>query len=302
MSEVYKAIAEVMKELAKEGIGKDRTNAQQGYKFRGIDDVYGALAPVLAKHSLCFLPRVLSRSVTERVSSNDKALFNVVVECEFDLVSGADGSGHTIRTFGEAMDSADKATNKAMSAAYKYAAFQAFCIPVEGEAGGDADADSPEVKASDKKMRQAPNQQSSSPTPPPAQPLPSRDPQQRVSNKLQTVRGVIEKVAYKEGTNAKGKHWERYGIKVGDTFYNTFSSSLGEKAKKFTGGTEMVLEWEIANDPKYPDARNCVGIWTPEEWAQWERNQADGEGADHDEVPYREPSDLFGGREPGEEG
>ena len=41
------------------------------------------------------------------------------------------------------MDSADKATNKAMSAAYKYAAIQAFCIPTEGD--NDADATTHEV-------------------------------------------------------------------------------------------------------------------------------------------------------------
>jgi hypothetical protein len=52
---------------------------------------------------------------------------------EFALVSGEDGSSHVISTIGEAMDSGDKATNKAMSAAYKYALMQAFCIPTEGD-------------------------------------------------------------------------------------------------------------------------------------------------------------------------
>jgi hypothetical protein len=50
-----------------------------------------------------------------------------------------------VQTYGEAMDSADKATNKAMSAAYKYAAFLAFCIPTEGD--NDADATTPEPAA-----------------------------------------------------------------------------------------------------------------------------------------------------------
>jgi predicted outer membrane protein len=56
-----------------------------------------------------------------------------------------DGSSHTIKTYGEAMDSADKATNKAMSAAYKYAAIQSFCIPTEGD--HDADKTTHEVAA-----------------------------------------------------------------------------------------------------------------------------------------------------------
>jgi hypothetical protein len=44
------------------------------------------------------------------------------------------------------MDMADKATNKAMSAAYKYACLQAFCIPTEGD--NDADASTPDVAPS----------------------------------------------------------------------------------------------------------------------------------------------------------
>lgn len=135
---VYQAISAVQADLAQVGISKDRKNTQgSGYSFRGIDDVYNALSPIMAKHGLCMLPRVLSREFVERQSKSGGALFYITVDMEFDLVA-ADGSKHTIRTFGEAMDSGDKATNKAMSAAYKYAAFQAFCIPTEG----DNDADS----------------------------------------------------------------------------------------------------------------------------------------------------------------
>lgn len=141
---VYKAIAKVQRELAKVGIAKDQRNKQgEGFMFRGIDGVYNALAPLLAEHGLCVLPRMLHRTVTERTSKSGGALFVVVVEAEFDFVSSEDGSRHTVRMFGEAMDSGDKATNKAMSAAYKYAAFQAFCIPTEGSP--DADADTHEV-------------------------------------------------------------------------------------------------------------------------------------------------------------
>ena len=142
---VYGCIAKVSAELAKAGISKDRRNEQQGYKFRGIDDVYNALAFVLAKEGLVVLPRMVERSVTERTTKNGGVLFYVIVAAEFDFVAALDGSRHTVRTYGEAMDSGDKATNKAMSAAYKYAAFQAFCIPTEGD--NDADAQTHEVAA-----------------------------------------------------------------------------------------------------------------------------------------------------------
>jgi hypothetical protein len=135
---VYMAIAEVMGELAKVGISKDNKNTSQNYKFRGIDDVYNALAPHLARAKLLILPRVQSRIVTERETQKGGVLFYVVLDVEFDFVSAIDGSKHVVRVVGEAMDSGDKATNKAMSAAYKYACMEAFCIPTEGD--NDADA------------------------------------------------------------------------------------------------------------------------------------------------------------------
>lgn len=74
---------------------------------------------------------------------------------DFDFVSTEDGSIHTVTTYGEAMDSGDKATNKAMSIAYKYAAFQAFCIPTE-ETAVDPDAEVHQV-APQQKAKPAPD-------------------------------------------------------------------------------------------------------------------------------------------------
>ncbi|EKN3726627.1 TPA: ERF family protein [Yersinia enterocolitica] len=140
MTAVYKAIAAVAKDLSEIGIAKDSRNAQQGFQFRGIDAVYNALSPSLVRNGLVILPRITERTVSERATQKGGVLFYVVVKAEFDFVSVEDGSIHTVVTFGEAMDSGDKATNKAMSIAYKYAAFQAFCIPTE-ETAADPDAE-----------------------------------------------------------------------------------------------------------------------------------------------------------------
>lgn len=145
MSAVYKAIAAVQGELARTGISKDSENTFDRYKFRGIDAVYNALAPLLSKHGLCVLPRMIERHLDERVSRKGEPMFYVTVTAEFDFVAAEDGSIHTVRTYGEAMDRSDKATNKAMSAAYKYAAFMTFAIPTEGD--NDADATTHEVAA-----------------------------------------------------------------------------------------------------------------------------------------------------------
>ena len=141
---VYEKIAAVTAELSRIGISKDSKNTSQGYAFRGIDQVYGALSPLLAKHGLCILPRVKDREVIERQNRSGTALFYVCLTVEFDFVAAEDGSRHTIVTIGEAMDSGDKASNKAMSAAYKYAAIQTFCIPTEGD--NDADSTTHEVR------------------------------------------------------------------------------------------------------------------------------------------------------------
>lgn len=142
---VYAAIIQVMKTIGTAGISKDRKNEQQGYKFRGIDDVYNALNGILAQANLCILPRVLKRDVTERATQKGGVLFYVVLDMEFDFISAEDGSKHVVAVVGEAMDSADKATNKAMSAGYKYACMEAFCIPTEGD--NDADRTTHEVAA-----------------------------------------------------------------------------------------------------------------------------------------------------------
>jgi hypothetical protein len=145
---VHVAVNQVKAAIAKTGISKDRNNQAQGYKFRGIDDVYNALAPILAEASLNVYPNVLKREVVERTNQKGTALFYVTVEVRFDFVSAIDGSIFPVVTYGEAMDSGDKATNKAMSAALKYAFMQTFCIPTEGD--NDADSQTHEVQANGK--------------------------------------------------------------------------------------------------------------------------------------------------------
>ena len=91
---VYAAISAVSGELAEKGISKARKQGSQvNYAFRGIDDVYNALAPALVKHKLLILPRCTERSCCERTSKNGGALFYVTVRAEFDFVSTEDGTG-----------------------------------------------------------------------------------------------------------------------------------------------------------------------------------------------------------------
>lgn len=139
---------DVMKEI--EAIGKTSFNQGQRYNFRSIDSVYNSLHPVLAKCGVVTIPRVLER--LEETYTNDKGtrMIRVVLRTEFDFLSG-DGSKITVGpVFGEGNDSADKATNKAMSACHKYALLQTFCIPTEEEK--DADFETPKISNEYKKQ------------------------------------------------------------------------------------------------------------------------------------------------------
>jgi hypothetical protein len=136
---VYQAINAVAGNLSELGIAKRHRNEAGDYQYRSIDDVLRALAPLLARHKLCVLPRVLDRDVARGTSGSAQL---VTVRAAFDLVSALDGSSHTIESFGAAIDESDKGTAKAISAAYKSAMLQAFCIPVPQE---DADASCPRL-------------------------------------------------------------------------------------------------------------------------------------------------------------
>lgn len=139
---VYDGIAAITAELAKVGIAKNNKNAQQGYRFRGIDDIYNTLASLLASNKIIIIPCVVDRQQTERATARGGSLFFTAVTVNYNIVSAIDGSNFTAQIVGEAMDAADKSTNKAMSAAYKYLCLQLFCIPTEGD--NDADATTPE--------------------------------------------------------------------------------------------------------------------------------------------------------------
>lgn len=142
---IYKKMSQVMADIG--AITKDQKNVAQGFKFRGIDQFVNALYPALVKHGVFMTPRVVSCNVemkdVER-SSGKKAVdkhVNLLVEYDF---YAEDGSKVTIGPVaGEGLDSGDKATNKAMSAALKYALIQTFSIPTEDLV--DADKDTPEI-------------------------------------------------------------------------------------------------------------------------------------------------------------
>lgn len=140
-AKIYTAIPAIMGELGH--IGKDRKNQQQGFMFRGVDQVMNTMKPLLAKYGVFPVPEVVETTRSERTTKSGGNLIYTIHKIKYHFVA-SDASEVCATVVGEGMDSADKSSNKAMAVAFKYACFQVFCIPTEEMAKDDPDGYSPE--------------------------------------------------------------------------------------------------------------------------------------------------------------
>lgn len=141
MSKIHTALISIMKKI--EAIGKDQRNESQGFKFRGIDQIYNELHNILAEEGVITLPEAGTPINEERTNAKGTVLRFVQVPMTYTFMAD-DGSSVTCSTIGEGMDSGDKATTKSMAIAHKYALLQTFLIPTEEQK--DPDFESHEVK------------------------------------------------------------------------------------------------------------------------------------------------------------
>lgn len=138
---IYQQLIAVMADIG--AIGKDKKNQQQGFMFRGIDQVMNELHPLLAKHGVLVIPEVLDTKREERLTKSGGTLIYTIHKVKYHFTA-TDGSEVCATLVGEGMDSADKSSNKAMAVAFKYACFQVFCIPTEEMTKDDPDGNTPE--------------------------------------------------------------------------------------------------------------------------------------------------------------
>ena len=144
---IYKAISQTMADVGI--VGKNDDNNFDKYKYRGIDAVMNALNPAMIKNHIFVVPNVMDIQREERQGKSQTMMYTVLtVKYTF---YAEDGSYVESVVIGEAMDRSDKSTNKAMSAAFKYACFQTFCIPTEEMK--DSEEESLEIGKSVKKEK-----------------------------------------------------------------------------------------------------------------------------------------------------
>lgn len=126
---IFEAVNAVMADVG--AVGKNRTNEQQKYRFRGVEDVMNALSPAFIKNKIFCVPCVKKKEREERKNAKGGNLIYTLIEVEYTFFSAEDKSHIQVTILGEGMDTGDKSVNKALSAAFKYACFQLFCIPTE---------------------------------------------------------------------------------------------------------------------------------------------------------------------------
>ena len=139
---IYESIAAVMAEVP--AIGKDRRNKEQGFQYRGIEDVMNVLQPLLSKHKVFIVPEVLEQKREERVTKKGSNMIYSILRIKYTFYA-EDGSHVEAIVVGEGMDTADKASNKSLAVGMKYALFQVFCIPTEEMV--DPDSETPEASS-----------------------------------------------------------------------------------------------------------------------------------------------------------
>lgn len=209
---VHEAITAVMVKVG--AVGKDQENRQQGFNFRGIDATVNALSPVMREVGLTVRPVLVSKDRGHATTRNNAVMNTVDVVVDF-VFTGPAGDSITTRTPGEAFDSGDKATAKAMSVAFRTALLQTFALPTQ-----ESDPDEDAYAAQQQRGRQQPQPQAQ-----PQQEQPA-DPAQKAWDSLKKAEGNLNKLQalrqWVSGTNAP------------DEFKKAFHAAVEQKIQEAT--------------------------------------------------------------------
>lgn len=110
-------------------VGKDSTNEQQKFKFRGIDAVVNAIAPHFDAAGIIPAPALLEESHEYLESARGGRIVVTRVKVRYTFYGPRGDSFEGAVVPGESMDSGDKSTAKAMSVAYRTALLQCLNLP-----------------------------------------------------------------------------------------------------------------------------------------------------------------------------
>lgn len=229
---IHESIVMVMRDI--DAIGKEQRNASQGYSFRGIDDVYNELHSTLAKHGVFTVPKVLSERSEERTTNKGTNMIYRIMHIRFRFYA-TDGSFVDAVVVGEGMDSGDKACNKAMSVAHKYAFIQVFAIPTREDK--DPEVDSHQTAPRSNSNTQQRQQVKAAPAPQPARSTapaattPTADPLYDGSGRQ---------------FDFVGAHAKTYGIEKHDN-HVAISKFLIENGARSSSSRALIRDWVVSS-------------------------------------------------------
>ena len=134
---IFQKVADVQRKIVP--IAKERNNQSQGFKFRGVEDVYNMVHPLLSEAGIFTTSRIVKDIREDKQTKSGGTVTYTILDIEFTFFA-EDGSFITSQARGEGMDSGDKGSNKAMAIAHKYALVQLFTIPYQDMPDTDKDA------------------------------------------------------------------------------------------------------------------------------------------------------------------
>ena len=137
---VHQAILAAMEDVR--AVGKDSLYNQGGtrFQFRGVEAVMNAVAPAARRHGL--IPAVvdIGREYKEGTTKAGGAKLDCYVTVTWN-VYGPDGDHITVMSAGEASDTADKATSKALAVARRNMWVDLLCLATQ-----DWDENAPQIE------------------------------------------------------------------------------------------------------------------------------------------------------------
>ena len=139
---IHEAILEVMQEVGYvQKTGKMSGGAR--YTYASEADLINALRPAMTKAQIIAYPaEVTNVEIQQYSTSGGTVMQDRVATIRWFFVHAPSETSISVEVVGEGSDSGDKASNKAMTAAMKYALRQTFLI----ETGDDPDSERPEYE------------------------------------------------------------------------------------------------------------------------------------------------------------
>jgi hypothetical protein len=202
-------------------VAKGGHNDKQGYDYTKADDIISEVRTALLAHGIVFLSsEVDQQRLPDRESRNGGAILGVVVKMQFTLMDTTSDEKLVGDHSGEGMDSGDKATNKAKTAALKYFLQQTFLIPT----GDDPEKDDHDVKTVKDNARVNPYISQN------GQPVP-----------LETAAGSVKNTRIALIKKAKDKLGDEMGLK----WLKEAARDLGKTSEKLTIDEMLALSERI---------------------------------------------------------